>query len=210
MAMDAGARDIFLAERAPGIRRKIGEHLGIGDRLVLGTATGQPRRDRHQVGQFAGPFDEAVAGENLLDQRRARSRQTDDEDRIGCRTAAARACRKEGRGEQGGLPPALIGGVVRIVAERRVVGAIALGIGGEGGLVLALVLQRLAQREVEMDALLVVGRPIARRPHRRNVFRRETEGLEVGEAPPHFAEHRVLPKRGAIGVDRVVQPSDRP
>ena len=59
----------------------------------------------------------------------------------------------------------------------------------EGGCGVALVLQRLAEREMEMKLVLFgqIGRG-ERRLHRGDVRRVEADGLQVGEAPPDLAE----------------------
>ena len=47
---------------------------------IVGAATGELGKPRDNL-QFAGSLDRAVAAENSLDKRCARSRQSDDEDR---------------------------------------------------------------------------------------------------------------------------------
>ena len=51
--------------------------------LDVGTGTAQLAGDRDQLGQLHRALDLRVARQDLLDQRRARARQADDEDRVG-------------------------------------------------------------------------------------------------------------------------------
>ena len=72
----------------------------------------------------------------------------------------------------------------------------------EAGLRFAFVLSRFAKREVEVEAILVLQARFAEgRCHRRNIVFVEFDGLEVGEAPPRFAERRLDGDRAAIGGD---------
>jgi hypothetical protein len=58
---------------------------------------------------------------------------------------------------------------------------------GKGGLRLATILERLAQREIEMPAIFRVQRGIGQRLlHCGNIVVRKAHGLEVGKAPPRF------------------------
>ena len=72
---------------------EVGEAFGIG--AVAALAAPPSRGDRGDVGQLHRSFDLAVAGEDLLDQGRARARHAEDEDRVGRGAALARA-----RGEE--------------------------------------------------------------------------------------------------------------
>ncbi|MCY1176213.1 hypothetical protein D9M73_164770 [compost metagenome] len=81
-ALDAGALEILLAHLAQPLGGPARQPLGIG-RIAPGECG--------DVGQFAGPLDLAVAGEDLLDQRRSGARHPEDEDRVGRGKALAGA-----------------------------------------------------------------------------------------------------------------------
>jgi hypothetical protein len=80
----------------------------------------------------------------------------------------------------------------------------------EGVGVAGLVLQRLAERELEVNPV-VVGHIGARElpAHRLDVRRVEAEGLQVGEAPPRLAVTGCQPDGVAVGRDAVTGASRR-
>ena len=78
----------------------------------------------------------------------------------------------------------------------------------EGGRVVARVLVRLAQGEVQMHAIHLVDRGVIdARAHRREVGFGEAERLEVGEAPVRLAEGWIAGDGAAVGRDALVLPA---
>ncbi len=66
----------------------------------------------------------------------------------------------------------------------------------------------LAERELEVEAVVVGDAFRQCRGHRRDVGGVEGHRLEVGEAPPRLAERRGLRQRLAVGGDRLRRPPD--
>src|SRR5262249_42900525 len=97
-AIDARIGEIFLAELGEILGRKGCEDAWITRLVPLGTEPAQTADDLLYVGQLLRAFHLRVRGEDLLDERRAGARQSDDEDRIGARIAPAGARGKELRG----------------------------------------------------------------------------------------------------------------
>jgi len=121
----------------------------------IGLARLQVAHQPQDVGQLHGAFHEGVARQELLEQCRAGTRQPDDEDRVPCRQARVRV-----RGEE--LPGEELRGAAHVVGVRRgAVGVeaapqrIAGGVVGERFLVGRLVLERLAEGELEVQPVLV-------------------------------------------------------
>ena len=121
--------------------------------------------------------------------RGAGTGHADDEDGIRCIAAQARALREERRGVRAAQALHACAGVVGAVAQLRAAQGIAVAVVRERRRVVAGILQRLAQGEVQVQAVLVrkIGAR-ALRTHHRHVVVAEAEGLQVGQAPPHFAE----------------------
>ena len=73
------------------------------------------------------------------------------------------------------------------------------------GGVIGLVLQRLANGELEMLAILV-GQPRLRQfgAHGAQVLGRKAEGLQIGQAPPDLATARIQLQAAPIGVNRAL------
>src|SRR6185312_14504468 len=136
------------------------------------------------------------------DKRRAGARQADDKDRIGGRGALAGGAREELGREHGAAAREVAADTLRVVDHARAPQGVAVTVMAERRLVLAAVLERLAQGEVKVKAVL--GAQIAARQlraHRADVGRREAKGLEVGETPPHLSEGWLELARAAVGVD---------
>ena len=71
--------------------------------------------------------------------------------------------------------------------------------------VFGAILQRLAQREIEMEAMLgveIITKEL--RAHRRDLVVAEAEGLEIGETPIRLAEAGIERDAAAIGGDGLV------
>ena len=67
------------------------------------------------------------------------------------------------------------------------------------------ILQRLAQREAEMQALVVIQiQSLQLRAHRCDIGLVEAHGLQVGQAPPGTSEAGVDVQRASIGNDRAI------
>ena len=72
---------------------------------------------------------------------------------------------------------------------------------GERLVAAAEVVERLAQRELEVEAVIVLQAVALKRLlHRRDVVFGEPNRLEVGQAPPRFAERRVEVDRPAVSM----------
>ena len=133
-----------------------------------------------------------MTGEDLLEQRRARAGQADDEYRFVRRVPLAveksrAAFREHGVDAGGGVGP--------VVGAEPPLDLVARRVSFEGLVVGPGVLERLAEREREVELVRTVlfqrGQP---RAHRLDLLGAEAEGLEVGEAPPGLAGF-------GIGVD---------
>ena len=75
--------------------RQLREHGGISRRLEIALAALQFEHVARNVGEFLRAFDRGVRGQDLLDQRRTRTRQPDHEDRRRARDTKARALLEE-------------------------------------------------------------------------------------------------------------------
>src|SRR6185436_4595028 len=122
-------------------------------------------------------LDLRVARQDLLDQGRARARQADDEDRVRAFRAEALPLLEERARVDAVRALEAAGGLLGAVRNELEPEPVALGVVAEGVLVLGLVLQRLAERELEVAALLAVRPAGERRAHGRDVVRGEAEGL---------------------------------
>jgi hypothetical protein len=101
------------------------------------------------------------------------------------------------------------GDVGRIIAEHHASQAIALGIVMEAVLSISRIFEGLAQREMEVETIVLAQTLKVERPtHGGNVFICELEDLEIGEAPPHFAEARRKLECMAVGGDCLVGLAD--
>ena len=80
----------------------------------------------------------------------------------------------------------------------------------EGELRLAGIVMGLAEREMEMEEIVArEARSGQRRCHLRDVGRIEPDRLQIGEAPPGFAERGRQADGAAVGGDALVEPADR-
>ena len=74
----------------------------------------------------------------------------------------------------------------------------------------AKIVKRLAQRELDVEAVVVLEVCAGERLlHRRDVVVGELDRLQIREAPPDFAQRRIERDRLAIGGDGFVLPADR-
>src|SRR3546814_4623484 len=102
-------------------------------------------------------------------------------------------------------------GLGRRIAELAGADRIARGIVAKSGLGLAGVVMGLAEREMEVQPVVVatpIGRirAVQRRLHRRAVAGVEADRLEVRQAPPQFTEPGIGGERVAIGGDALLLP----
>ncbi len=196
-AMDRGAREIVGAERGEiGVRNPADR--GRIHRVTLREIA----RERGDVGQFGRAVDRAVACQDLLDQRRARARHAEHEDRTRFRTARRPVALEQRRVERRDRPGDEIVERLRIVRLERGARRVAAGIMVEGLAISAGILERLAKREIEIGAVGRIGRRRRRkRAHPRHLGGIEAHGLEIGQAPIGLAEPRLERDRAAIGRD---------
>ncbi len=151
--------------------------------------------DRHEIRQLHRALHLRVARENLLDERGARARQSDDEDRRGIGTAGTGMALQEVGVEAPRHPPRLVLECDRIEVERPPPRRVARGIVAERPRPLASLFVRAAERELELGRIgrRRRGRPLGRRErlHRRDLGVGEPVILEIREAAIGFAEIRL-------------------
>ncbi len=140
-----------------------------------------------------------MAGQDLLDQGRARSRQTQHEDRVGRVAPLPRPRRQKSRREHRTRPHNVGGVLLGVVVDLTAPDGGAGGVVLEGLIIPLGVLQRLAQGVVQVKAV-VVRQVRLRQPggHGGAIGLVELDGLEVGQAPPGFAKARRQLQRLAI------------
>ena len=92
--------------------------------------------------------------------------------------------------------------VGRIIREAGPPKGIAGGIMSEASLCEDAILERLAEREVKMKAVILAdaGR-VKRLLHCGNVVVAEADRLQIGKAPPDLAQRRLDRKRSPVGGD---------
>src|SRR6202011_770579 len=130
------------------------------------------------------------------------ARQPDDEDRIPCGAAQSGPLAKKLCGKKVVGPRQPIVMLIRVVAKLQAAQSVPLGVVQEGLLELPVVLQRLAERKVEMEPLVWIQfRRIQRGAHRADILRRESKGLQVRKAPVRLSQFRYELDALAIGSD---------
>ena len=146
-----------------------------------------------------------MARQDLFDQRRSGAWQADDEDRIR-RSAAGTGALTEKLPAVGALaalhPRRIIVGTIRNhLAAQRVAAQVML----ERLRVFVGILQRLADREFEMQAILRAEvAALQLLAHRLQLIGVEAEGLQVGQAPVRLAETGFQRDAPAVSLDRAV------
>ncbi len=201
-AIGAGFGQEPLSQRPSLPGRQPPQRLGAHRQAAIWIATAEFAGISVDFGQFLRAFHLGMGGQDLLDQRRARTRQPEDEDGRRIIRAPAGA-----RGEE-------FGGEHRLQSHSagvRDARAIAAGDAPQSVTarvefprrgVVAPVLQRLAQGETQIDAVHVLGaRPGFRGSHAGDVIVSEPKGLEVGEAEPGHAIVRPRREGSAIVGD---------
>src|SRR5579883_1261706 len=145
-----------------------------------------------------------MRGQDLLDEGRARPRQTHDEDRGVARVTPAPAGGEELRSADLDLQPGGALDELRAIADGALLQRIAALVVGERLGVLTSVLESLAEREAEMETIRDRGtRCGLRGSHGRELFVREAIGLEVREAPVGIAIARPDLCCAPVGLDRL-------
>src|ERR1700734_3049715 len=96
-----------------------------------------------------------MARENLLEERRAGARQSDDEDRLGGKCAVAAAIGKELTGKERLAAADVLGKLARKIADALLAQSIALRVLLERLGVGVRVLEGLAEREMQVIAILL-------------------------------------------------------
>src|SRR6185369_4017111 len=100
--------------------------------------------------------------------------------------------------------------LVRIVVVMFSPKCIALCVVSKRLLVGLAVFERLAERELEMKAVIVCQVIALERPaYRPDIILRETEGLEIGKTPVSLAQRRLYLDRAAIRRDAIILASGR-
>ncbi len=193
------AREIFLSERVPLLRRM--RARPVGERPSQARAFGH--QHFAEVVKFARAFDLRMRGEDLFRQRRAGARQAGDEDdfvalrRFG--TRGWRRIRLQDRIELG----AEFGCVVRFVLRSQCVTGLQFG---ESGREITRVFLRDREREMDRDAIALgdIGttQHIA---HRHNVIRCERHRLELREIPPRRSAACIDGEDAAVLCDRFIE-----
>src|ERR1700722_15912790 len=150
-----------------------------------------------------------MRGQDLLEERRARPRQSHDEYRRGARATHALPGAEELARANGNLQMRGALGRFRPVATFRLLERIAALVITEGCAVLPIILERLAEREAKMEAVgeLGIGRRLCG-AHAFDLIIRETIGLEVGEAPIGISIAWADDSRSPVRLDRFVAPSE--
>ena len=159
----------------------------------------QRGREPPDVGQLGRAFDLRMARQDLLEQRRARARQPEDEDRRAVRIARAGEGREELRRIDLDEPVVHQLGLHRVVVHLGALPLVPLAVKIPGALVVAAVLEGLAEREQEVDPGLrgeAFGGGVAL--HRGDGLLVEAVGLQVGEAPVGLAGVRGEADAGVV------------
>ena len=155
--------------------------------------------------QLHGPVDLGVGCEDLLDQRRARPGKPDDEDRIGRIKAYAVPRCEEVCGAHGDLAVDPYVEVRRAVVAPLLLQGIALGVVVEGAFELAASLECGAEREAQLDAIVLGGGVVGDRgDHLLDLLVREDVRLRIRKRPVRVAVVRLQAVRLAIQGDGTV------
>ena len=163
---------------------------------------GDVARDLRQLRQLHRALDQGVARQDLLEQRRAGPRQADDEDWVGGLGAGTGALGEElARAHLHALLD--VGGRgLRIVGMELQAQRVAACIVRERLLVQRPVLERLAERELEVQPRVAVEvRALEQRAQRRELRLAKTERLEVRQAPVRLPERRLHGDGAPVRLD---------
>ena len=170
----------------------------------VAAAAAQPFREVEDIVQFHGAVHLRVRRQDLLQQRRARARQADDEDGVRSVEPQARLARKELRRADFDLAVHAHLQVFRAVAALRVLQRIAAGVVPERAPVPAAVLPGLAESEADMDPVLLArGLIRLHGGHLRQLFAGKAVRLGIGQAPVRIAVIALEPVRPPVQLDRL-------
>ncbi len=201
-AVDTGLAEVVRSQLAQVLGTQALQDARIARLVRLGPKAAQAADELLHVGQLLGALDLRVRGQDLLEERRARARQPDDENRVGARIPVAGAGGEElARADLDlvfGVALDELGAVAAFGALERIAEPVLLEGRGE----LARIFQRLAERKVQVVAIDEPGgRGRDRTAHARQLLAREAVGLEVGEAPVRVPEIRPARGSAAVGLD---------
>ena len=209
-AHGAGPGEVVGPELGGRLARHLGELVGVGGRRALGGRASDPIGEGLDLLQLARALHRRVAGQDLVDQGRARARQADDEDRVWRVEAPSGALGEEGLREHRLRAPDEVGGAVRVVGAARPLERVGFQVVGEGLRVPAGVLVRLGEGEEQVGAFARRRQvpPRGARLDRRPLLGGEAVGLEVGQRPPGLAAARVERQAPAVGRDGLVDAAE--
>ena len=203
-----GLREVAVAEGGQLRAVELRDRRRVGRRLAGALQRAELQGEARDVRKLPRAFHLRMAGENLLEERGAGARQSDDEDRVRCGVAGTGPRRKELRRVQGARALHEAREAVGVVVHHRAPQCVAARIVLEGGGKDPLVLERLAEGELEVQAAVVFQVDARRlRLHRGDVLVAEAHGLQISEAEPGFAELRFQPGAVPIGGDSLLEPS---
>ena len=145
-----------------------------------------------------------MTGEDLLDQRRARARQPDNKNGVGCLRTCAAPCLEEFAGEQAlraSYPFVVLVGIVGLEGQTDPASGFVVH---EGFFVVPAILERLPQRIVEMQPVIgFKSLALQRSAHPRGIVGRKTECLQICERPESLAKRRLERDRVPVGRDAI-------
>ncbi len=208
LAVQGRAAKIVLSHRRGLLAAQPGDQLRHGGVAAARRQLHRRAQDRGRVSQLARRLDRGMAAEHLLEQRRARARQADHEDRrrLADRLAVERL--DECRVDRALDLVDLLGQLAGVVAQAFRALAVGFGIVREGFGMLTAIVQRARQREVQRRAVAHVDRDADAFAYLREILVGQHLLLDAGETPPGIAELEIGGGRLAVGGDRVVDPPD--
>src|SRR6266853_1679421 len=148
LALDSGAREIVLTERAQLGRLQGRQSFRVAH--AVGPARAHRMGHGGNVGQLHGAFDLRVTRQDLLDERGARAWQADDEDRIRVGSALVCTCGEELAREKRARTREMLTALGRVVMDLGAPQAVTLPVVLEGGAVVLLILETLTKCEMKV------------------------------------------------------------
>src|SRR5271166_1102145 len=144
---------IFFTEPQKVLGRQVREYARVAGTLEVGIASLQFEHHPGNIRQFLRTFDARMRRENLLDERRSGTRQSDDEDRVGALATHTCAAREELARTALDLQARVALDGFRPVTAFRFLERIASLIETERFRVIAAVLEGLAERKAQVIAV---------------------------------------------------------
>ena len=191
--------EVAPAEGCEVLRRDATHALGIT--VALGAAMIELAHHRDDVGQLHRPFDFRVTGEYLLDESRAGSGQTDDENGRGIGDPGARSCTEEGGVEAGGHSARLGFEFCNVEGRCDPAQPIASRVIDESVRILHPLLKCASERKVQLGSVaLIDGRTRKELLHGRDLGVGKGVGLEVSKTPVRLATAGVHPQTLVVGL----------